>query len=127
MLGHLMEWFYSGVAGIRQEEGSVGFKQIRIYPEPVGDLSSAKGSYLSPYGLIETEWRKTAANFELDVTVPANTTAIVYLPAMPGKRISEGNIEIDNLPEVTMVGFEKGRAVLKVVSGKYKFKVQDYL
>ncbi|MCD0489367.1 glycoside hydrolase family 78 protein [Pedobacter sp. MC2016-14] len=127
MLGHIMEWFYSGIGGIRQEDNSVAFNKIRIYPEAVGDLITATTSYHSSYGLIKTSWRKTAATFELDVTIPANTTAMIYLPALSGKRISEANKELDNVPEVKMMGFEKGRAILKVGSGVYKFKVQDYL
>lgn len=38
MLGHIMEWFYSRLAGLGQEEGSVAFKHIKISPQPVGDI-----------------------------------------------------------------------------------------
>ncbi len=41
MLGHAMQWFYSHVAGIRQQPGSVGWKDILIAPNP-GPLSSAR-------------------------------------------------------------------------------------
>lgn len=118
MLGHIMEWFYSGIAGIRQEEGSVAFKHIRIYPEPVGGLTYARSSYQSPYGEIATSWKKNTATFELDVTVPANTTATVYLPATAKQQLSEGGKNIQP------AGFEKGRAVVRIGSGNYKFKVQ---
>jgi hypothetical protein len=59
MLGHLMEWLYSGLAGIAQEESSVAYKHIRIRPQPVGDITSAKASFHSPYGWITTDWKKT--------------------------------------------------------------------
>lgn len=118
MLGHIMEWFYSGIAGIRQEEGSVAFKHIRIYPEPVKGLSHAKSSYHSPYGEIATSWRKTPAAFELDVIVPVNTRARVYLPATAKQQISEGGKKIQP------TGVEKGRAIIEIGSGNYQFKVQ---
>ena len=57
MLGHLMEWFYSGLAGIRQEEESVAFNKIKIYPVLVGDVTSAEAAYESSYGLIQSSWK----------------------------------------------------------------------
>ena len=58
MLGHIMEWFYSGLAGIGQEENSIAFKHIKIRPQPVGDITYAKGSFHSPYGWVITDWKK---------------------------------------------------------------------
>lgn len=124
MLGHIMEWFYSGVAGIRQEAGSVAFKHIRIYPEPVGDLTSAKGSYLSPYGLIATQWKKTGNVFELSVVVPPNAKATVYIPATGQQQITENGVSVKDHATVKLAGFEKDRAVLNIGSGNYTFKVQ---
>lgn len=51
-LGHLMEWFYSGLAGIRPAPDAIAFKEIDIRPEPVGDVSAVQASIQSPYGLI---------------------------------------------------------------------------
>ncbi len=81
MLGHLMEWFYAGLAGIKQAKGSVAYKEIEIKPGPVGDITAAKASYHSPYGLIVSDWKKQDNFFELKVEIPANTVATVYLPA----------------------------------------------
>ena len=47
MLGHLMEWFYSGIGGIRQTEGSKSYENLLIEPEPVGDLTWAETSFPS--------------------------------------------------------------------------------
>jgi alpha-L-rhamnosidase len=114
MLGHLMEWFYSGVGGIRMEEGSVAFNKIKIYPEIVGDLTFAKTSYQSPYGLISTNWKKTSTGLSLEVTIPVNTTALVYMPAKQLK-------ELNNLL-FKVIGNEKGRKIIAVGSGTYKFE-----
>lgn len=80
MLGHLMEWFYSGLCGVRQKENSVGFKEIEIRPQPVGNVNYAKASYHSVYGLIATEWKRGENVFEINVVVPPNTTATIYFP-----------------------------------------------
>ena len=119
MLGHLMEWFYSGLGGIRQAEGSIAFHKIKIYPEFVGDLTMAKTSYQSPYGLIATNWTKTATQLLLEVAVPANTTATVYFPVLPNQQI----INASNLP-YQISGYENGRAKIEIGSGNYKFKAK---
>ena len=116
MLGHLMEWFYTGVGGIRQEENALAFSKIKIYPEIVGDLTWAKTSYDSPYGMITTEWVKTLGGLELDVTIPPNTTATVYLPASVAHEVKNfGNSTF------TALGYENGRIKISIGSGSYKF------
>jgi len=80
MLGHLMEWLYAGLCGIKQAEGSVGYNKIVIRPQPVGNITFAKAEYHTPYGLIKTDWQKENDLFSLHVTIPANTTAEIYLP-----------------------------------------------
>ena len=37
MLGHIEEWFYAGLAGIRPRDA--GLRRILVQPEPVGDLT----------------------------------------------------------------------------------------
>ena len=94
MLGHLMEWLYSGLCGIRQAAGSVGFKEIEIRPHPVGDIKTAKASYHSVHGPIQVSWEKEKGLFTIAVSIPANTTAVIYYP--PGydqqeQKIGSGN------------------------------------
>ncbi|RYG20882.1 MAG: alpha-L-rhamnosidase, partial [Chitinophagaceae bacterium] len=117
MLGHLMEWFYTGLGGIRQQENSLAFSEIKIYPEVVGDLTSAKTSYDSPYGMIKTEWTKTKLWLDVHVTIPPNTTGIIYLPTSDRRQIS--NLDGKGF---TTVGYENGRVKITIGSGSYKFR-----
>ncbi|WP_442591122.1 family 78 glycoside hydrolase catalytic domain [Pedobacter sp. AW31-3R] len=119
MLGHLLEWFYSGLGGIRQEEKSVAFKAIKIHPEVVKGVNSAETSYHSPYGQVATAWKNDDGAFDLSVAIPANTTSTIYLPAAQSDRIYEGNQLLDQKNVV----YENGRAVISAGSGKYRFKV----
>ncbi len=119
MLGHLMEWLYSGIGGIRQAENSTAFKNIKIEPEIVGDLTSADVSYNSPYGEISSSWKKTGKEFTLEVNVPANTTADVYLPVSVNQKVSE----INNVAFQT-IGSEQGKTKISIGSGTYKFNVK---
>lgn len=125
MLGHLMEWLYGGLAGIRPANDAVAFNKIDIRPEPVGDVTSAKASHLSPYGLIANEWRKTGTRFELTVTIPANTTATIYLPATTSSTITESGQSLNQHKEVTALGFDKDKARIQVGSGTYHFVVDS--
>lgn len=118
MLGHLMEWFYSGLAGIRQTANSVAFKEVEIRPEPVGDVKEAKASFYSPYGKISSEWKKTDGKFEATVIIPANSTAVVYLPAKKGSVVMING-------KKAIVQYKEGKAVLKTGSGEYTFEVKE--
>jgi hypothetical protein len=124
MLGHLMEWFYRGLAGINQSHSSIAYKHIVINPEVVGDVTSAKGSYHSVYGKISSEWKKDANSFELHVHIPANTTATIYIPATASNSIVDNGTLINKSKDIKLMGYQKGKAILQVGSGDYNFSVQ---
>ena len=117
MLGHLMEWFYTGLGGIKQDENSVGFKNIIIRPEIVGDLKWVKSSYQSPYGIIRSEWKKENNNLEMKVQIPANATAIIYFPTSDHNSVTESDKKIDVLKTGS------GKYFCKVGSGIYNYKL----
>ena len=125
MLGHIMEWFYNGLAGISQSDSSVAYRDIVIRPELVGEISSVKGSYQSVYGKVVCEWKKQMHHYEVHIEIPANTKATVYLPAMELKDIQENSTLILNSNEIKFAGLENGRVVLKVGSGSYLFSVKN--
>ncbi len=121
MLGHVMEWFYSGLAGIQQTEKSVAYKEIRIKPEFVDGLSFVKGSFESPYGKIRSEWKKTANDIQIKIEIPFNTTAQVYLPtSYPGSvQIKDAT----NNTVTTKLKTEKGKVIAYVGSGIYTIEI----
>jgi alpha-L-rhamnosidase len=75
MLGHLMEWLYSGIGGIRQAPGSAGYRDLIIDPQPVGDLTSADVSHICIRGEIRVKWEKKGENVDLEVTIPVGSRA----------------------------------------------------
>ncbi|WP_324675170.1 family 78 glycoside hydrolase catalytic domain [Hymenobacter sp. GOD-10R] len=123
MLGHLMEWLYGGLAGIRPAKDGVAFNKIDIRPEPVGDVTAAKASYHSPYGLIISNWKKIGNTFELTATIPANTTATIYLPAMASSKIVEGTQPLAQHQDLKLLGIERGKARISASAGTYHFVV----
>ncbi|MCX6299769.1 MAG: family 78 glycoside hydrolase catalytic domain [Bacteroidetes bacterium] len=119
MLGHIMEWFYEGIAGISQASDGVGFNKIIIRPQVVGDIKFAKASYQSINGLIISDWKKTDTDFLLNVTVPANTNCTVYLPIGPNSIIEEAGKTINGYT------IASNMAIVSIGSGNYHFKVKN--
>jgi hypothetical protein len=122
MLGHIMEWFYSGLGGIRQEDASFGYKKIVIHPEVVSDITYAKTSYQSPYGEIKTDWGKSETVFTLKVEIPVNTVATVYLP-FQGDVTVLGTKDQDQA-KFEYKGIKDGRMAYQIGSGNYTFTTQ---
>ena len=119
MLGHIMEWFYTGLGGIKQDERSEGFKHIIIRPEIVGDLTWVKSSYQCQYGLIASEWEKGNEELEMKVEIPSNTDAIIYFPTKKGTSVSENGKKINVLKS------SGGQYYCKVGSGIYNFRMAN--
>ncbi|MBW8326134.1 MAG: glycoside hydrolase family 78 protein [Prolixibacteraceae bacterium] len=122
MLGHLMDWFYAGLGGISQTEKSVAYKEIVIKPEMVGDLTWAKANYQSSYGEIRSEWQKSGTSVQMNVTIPANTTALIYIPFSSRSVIKESGKDISGVKGIQVIGEENGRKILKVGSGVFSFE-----
>jgi hypothetical protein len=79
MLGHLMEWHFAYVAGIRQQPGSTGWHRVLIAPNP-GPLENASASFASPAGRIAVQWKQTKQTFDMTVTIPKGAEAEALLP-----------------------------------------------
>ena len=116
MLGQIQEWFYHDLAGI--QSGGDGFKNIVIAPQPVGDVTWAKASYNSVRGKIVSNWRRDGEKFTLNVTIPPNTTATVFVPAKSRKAV----IPVEG---ATFLRMENNRAVFATGSGEYSFRSKN--
>ncbi len=125
MLGHLMEWLFSGLGGIRQTESSVGFSTVLIDPQEVGDIHSASSTYASPYGEIRCEWKRTPGNYQLEVTIPANSDADICLPAYDAKQVTDFDRPINTCKEIKVLVSKNKQLKLRVGSGHYLFKVKS--
>jgi len=120
MLGHIMEWFYSGLAGIGQEENSIAFRHIKIRPQPVGDINAASARFHAPYGWITTDWKKEGSKFNLQVKIPVNTSARIYLPITTGTKIYLNNQLLDGQHKK----IKNNQVEIELGSGLYYFEVR---
>ena len=124
MFGSVSEWFFKAIAGIRPHPEAVGFDRIIIRPEIVGGLTWAKGSYKSVRGEIVSNWQLENSTLHLDITVPVNTNATVYVPAKNPEAVTESGRPAAQAEGVEFVRMEKDRAVYEVGSGNYSFVVK---
>lgn len=122
MLGHIQQWFYESLAGIAPDPAQPGFKNIIIRPEVVGNLTWCRGQYESLYGTIRSEWKIQKGYLNLDITIPANSTATVYIPAKAQTDVVEGTLPASNAPGVQFLRMANGKAVFAVESGRYQFR-----
>jgi hypothetical protein len=126
MFGTIAQWFYEEVAGIKNT--SPGYRTIQIRPLITPDgIASASASYDSVQGTIKSSWSQDAKGITMNVTIPANTTAKVYVPGNDPSKVGElasgQNLLASNAPGVSLAGVEQDAVVYEVGSGTYRFVV----
>ncbi|RYX82427.1 alpha-rhamnosidase [bacterium] len=123
LIGDLNIWFHEYLGGIRPDMGTPGFKKIIIKPEIVDGLDWVKENYDSIHGRISSTWNKSVGKLDLQITIPANTTATVYLPTTDAKSITESGRALTKIDGLKSTKIEADRVVLKIGSGNYRFKL----
>jgi len=93
MFGDVSNWFIQWLGGIGLDPNSPGFRHIIIHPQPVGDLTWAKATHISPYGEIASSWTKIGNRFKLAISVPPNCNATVILPGAHNSEVGSGRHE----------------------------------
>ena len=125
MSGQINEWFFHDLLGIGVEADGAGFRKSIIKPMPVGDLKWVKGSYKTVSGTIRVEWKRDNAIFDLKLSIPANTSATVYIPAVTENTVTENGVRASKSEGIKFLRLEKDRAVYEVGSGEYNFESKE--
>ncbi|QIL41910.1 family 78 glycoside hydrolase catalytic domain [Pedobacter sp. HDW13] len=120
MLGDLLIWYYENLAGIKAE--SPAFKKITMKPEMINGLDQVTAGYHSAYGLIKSSYSKTDNKFNWKISIPANTTATLYIPAKNKNAVTES---LGSIRDLKFIKLEKDRAIYEVGSGDYEFVVEQ--
>ncbi len=121
-LGSCGEWLFDSAAGIGMDAMNPGYKHVIIHPQTTSPLTWVTAHHDSMFGRIESNWKKDATDLELNVKIPANSTATVYVPASDASKVSEGGKSASQSAGVKFVKMEAGCAVFEVTSGSYAFK-----
>lgn len=116
--GSVVAWVYRYAAGIDTAPSGPGFRHIVIHPHLDARMPAAHAEYDSVYGKIVSDWHGTPGSpFSLHIVVPPNTTATIFLPAIPGTHLTEGGNPIP-------ASSEAAESVVNVGSGTYNFEVR---
>lgn len=118
LLGDLLIWYYENMAGIKSNPQTPGFRQIIMKPDFASGLKAAAASYESIHGLIKSDWKITAARLQWKVTIPANTTALVYLPTANEAAVQVNSKKLKG--SIAAYTIENNALVLTLPSGTYE-------
>ncbi|WP_157570942.1 family 78 glycoside hydrolase catalytic domain, partial [Nocardioides insulae] len=120
-LGASQAWMYEYQLGITSD-GAKGYKDFVLQPVPGGDFTSVDGGFESSYGMIDSSWEAEEGTMtSYATTVPANTTATLYLPV-------DGEVsEFENIPGVSFEGMAERNglttAKFTLGAGGYEFTI----
>ena len=114
-------WFYSGIAGINPDPEQPGFKHFILRPHIINSMDSAVAKYNSIHGLIRSKWLNTIDTFKWLISVPANTSATVYVPANKLDAVKESGIPASESEGVKFLRNEDNYVIFEVSSGDYEF------
>ena len=123
MTGSIDAWFYKALAGIQIDEDHPAFEKIIIRPFLAGDLTFARASIETIKGTVASGWERNDSGYDLNIRIPFNTKADVYLPAGEDARIIENGISAPEAEGIRFLGYKNNYHVYSVESGKYRFTV----
>jgi len=122
-MGSVGEWLYRYVVGIDLDPNVAGYKRFVVHPRTNEGLKNASAEYLSIHGAIRVSWTRQEGKFTLRVTVPANTTSVVYVPTKDPDNVREGGNAARSVEGIKYLKTEDGCAIFEVGSGEYTFEV----
>lgn len=117
LLGDLMIWYYENMAGIKSSSEYPGFKQIIMKPDFDAGLSFVNASYESIHGIIKSYWKKKKSKLEWQITIPPNTSALVYLPTINASNVKVNKSKLDTFSSHYKT--EDSKLILELKSGSY--------
>uniref|UniRef100_UPI0026EB2B53 family 78 glycoside hydrolase catalytic domain n=1 Tax=Flavobacterium alvei TaxID=2080416 RepID=UPI0026EB2B53 len=120
LLGDLMIWYYENIAGIKSNPEKPGFEQIIMKPDFNAGLTFVNASYESIHGLIKSNWKKSKTNLVWKITIPANSSALVYLPTANASDVKVNNVKVSQSYQI-----ENNKLVLELPSGTYEINANN--
>ncbi|HIZ84726.1 MAG TPA: family 78 glycoside hydrolase catalytic domain [Firmicutes bacterium] len=118
MFGSASEWFYSGLAGIRDITG--GYETFTIDPAFTGSLDYVNCSIETVRGTLSSNWKlNDDGTITMELTVPYGSTAKAYLPTAEADGVLVNGQAADAAEGVTAAGLEDGRYCLTLSAGSY--------
>jgi alpha-L-rhamnosidase len=118
--GAVGEYLYGAVGGIQAE--TPGYKTCVVKPVIGDGLTWAKTSFDSIHGRIVSNWKCEGEKLTVEVTIPPNTTATIFVPAKDAANVTESGKPAAEAEGVKFLRMENGAAIYAVGSGTYQFQ-----
>ncbi len=119
--GAIGDWMYRVMVGLDTYEDGPGYKHIKIQPHIGGGFTHASASLQTYYGKLSSGWKLEQGRVLMDVSIPVNTTATVFIPAGNAGDITENGSALSSLPDVKILGMQNGYVSVLLGSGEYHF------
>jgi alpha-L-rhamnosidase len=114
---------YRVVAGLDTEESAPGYKGITVKPLTGNGLTLADATLETPYGKARSAWKKEGNVFNLTVEIPANSSAIIFIPAAESGKVTESGKPLETASGLRIMESVGGFVKVKAGSGQYQFTV----
>lgn len=120
---YIGSWFVESLGGIQRPKS--GFKEFVIAPwvDEKGPRQ-VRSHYNSMYGTIVSNWKVTDDKLDIEVVVPANTTALLKLPGVRLDSIEEEGSEWKKTKGVRLDSQRDNTVVFSLQSGTYRFSAR---
>ena len=126
LLGDFLPFCFQHLAGI--QAATPGFKSLTMKPAfDVEEIGYIKASHTTPYGKVESHWQQTATDYEWNITIPANTTAEVWLPNKDTQKITESGQPLQRVKDLTILRSEGNYTLCRIGSGNYRFHIEKQI
>lgn len=122
--GAIGDWMYRTVVGLDTYTDGPGYKHIKVMPHTGEGLTNASASLQTYYGELSSGWKTENGTFTMDVEIPANTTASIFVPAASADAVTENGAALSSIKDITIAGSSEGYIEIKAGSGKYHFEVK---
>lgn len=126
MLGAAEEWFYRGLGGIDLDLSRAGSPALRLHPNLLPGLDWVSASAASPWGPIESHWRRHGDSVEYELSIPAGTTAQILLDTANPARILIDGRSPERARGLHSRSFSSNRAEFLLGSGHYRILLPGF-
>jgi len=123
--GAIGDWMYRKMVGIDTYEDGAGYKHIKIKPHIGGGFTFASASLDTYYGKVSNSWKVEGDKILMDVQIPPNTNATIYLPTANADKISESGKKLSEVKGVTFKEAKDGYVKVDTGSGEYHFIIEQ--
>ena len=121
--GAIGDWMYRVMAGLDTYEDGPGYKHIKIQPHIGGGFTNAAATLQTYYGKLSSAWKIDNGKILMDIDIPANAIATVYLPSADATAIKENGAALAAVNGLKVVGSDSAYTQLQLGSGSYHFEM----